>query len=88
MMSSDEEELNSDKKLLMDSDFELSKKAKNRNIPSYKQNRQDDLFYIDKIDSNTIDPEDSIASMDTIDAFVGPVKAEFDQLKRLIEKKD
>ena len=85
MMDSDLEDLNSDKKLFMDSDFELNNKAKNRKNPPKKQNRQDDLFYIGKIDSNTIDPEDSVASMETIDAFVGPVKADFDQLKRLIE---
>jgi hypothetical protein len=85
MMDSDLEDVNSDKKLFMDSDFELNNKAKNRKNPPKKQNRQDDLFYIGKIDSNTIDPEDSVASMETIDAFVGPVKADFDQLKRLIE---
>lgn len=84
-MDSDLEDVNSDKKLFMDSDFELNNKAKNRKNPPKKQNRQDDLFYIGKIDSNTIDPEDSVASMETIDAFVGPVKADFNQLKRLIE---
>ena len=44
---------------------------------------------------NIFDPDetdygvhDSVASLETIDAFVGPVKEEFNELKRKIEEKD
>ena len=47
-----------------------------------KSNRQEDLFYHGDLG------DQSIASMETIDAFVGPVKEEFADLKRRIEEKD
>jgi len=31
---------------------------------------------------------ESMASMETLDSFVGPVKEEFERLKRLIDEKD
>jgi len=89
MLDSDDEVPSSNKKLLMESDFERNEK-KNRNIPMVKQNRQEDLFFMDKdADLNgSYQDDSSMASLETIDAFVGPVKAEFDQLKNLIDAKD
>lgn len=82
---SDEDDGIDRKRLLNESDFELNEKKQNRNIPSASQNRKaqqaDDLF-------GAIDTENSMGSMDTIDAFVGPVKTEFEDLKRKIDLKD
>ena len=41
----------------------------------------DDLF-------GAIETDNTMGNMDTIDAFVGPVKSEFDDLKRKIDEKD
>ena len=89
LLDSDEEGgASSKKKLLNESDFEMNEKGYT-NIPlssglmmqqNHKINHHEDL-YGDGADM-------SIASMDTIDAFVGPVKEEFDDLKRRIEEKD
>ena len=41
----------------------------------------DDLF-------GALETDNSMGNMDTIDAFVGPVKTEFDDLKAKIDAKD
>ena len=83
LLDSDEDgNASSKKKLLNESDFEMNEK-RYANIPIQGMNsrRQEDLFYQG-------DGDMSIASMETIDAFVGPVKQEFEDLKRRIEDKD
>ena len=82
----------SQKKLLLDeSDMEMNQKHLNNgmgNIPlagsSLSINRSDSEMLFDG--DNTMGGPNS--SMETIDAFVGPVKKEFDDLKRRIEEKD
>jgi len=83
MMNADEVDGSSKKKLLDESDFEndLTK----GNIPITKRHKVEDLFSYGDKDAEDLLPEDSIATLETIDAFVGPVKAEFNDLKKLIE---
>ena len=90
-VDSDEDDLkpSSQKKLLLD-ESEMEMNGKNFNIPlsqpdkSELQDRSSMLFGGDV----TGGVDDSLASMDTIDAFVGPVKKEFNDLKKKIEDKD
>ena len=63
------------KRLLNESDFEMNEKK--QNIPTPGKN-SDDMFSF--LETET--------SMQSVDAFVGPVKTEFDDLKRKIEAKD
>ena len=63
------------KRLLNESDFEMNEKK--QNIPTPGKN-SDDMFSFLETD----------ASMQSVDAFVGPVKTEFEDLKRKIEAKD
>jgi hypothetical protein len=85
---SDEDDHFGKKRLLNESDFELNEKRTNNNSgtpgasgQSRKALLADDLF-------GAIDTDNSLASMETLDAFVGPVKTEFDDLKRKIDAKD
>lgn len=55
------------------------------NVPIFKGHKQDDLYAFGDKDAEDLVPEDSISTLETIDSFVGPVKAEFDDLKKLIE---
>ena len=52
-----------------------------------KVNYSDDLFNFGSSGQDG-DEDESMASLETIDAFVGPVKKEFDDLKQAIEDKD
>lgn len=42
----------------------------------------------DNLDGDEHGMDSSMASLETVDAFVGPVKDEFYRLKRLIDEKD
>ena len=81
--SDEERNYDTKKQLLNESDFELNEKR--QNIPTPSQNRKgqqaDDLF-------GALETDNSLGAMETIDAFVGPVKTEFDDLKRKIDLKD
>lgn len=88
MMEADDVVAGSNQKLLNeDSDFENDLK-KGNNIPLVKRKKMEDLFSYGDKDAEDLGPHDSVASLDTIDAFVGPVKTEFDNLKKLIESSD
>jgi len=51
------------------------------------KNNSDDLFNFASSAQEDLNNE-SIENLETIDAFVGPVKKEFDDLKRKIDEKD
>ena len=63
------------KRLLNESDFEMNEKKQNIPTPGKSS---DDIFSF--LETET--------SMQSVDAFVGPVKNEFEDLKRKIENKD
>lgn len=76
-MSDDDDDYGrSDKKLLLGSDF-------NMKIPTpaaLKEHQADDL--------GGEENNESMMTMESIDQYVGPVKEEFNNLKRMIDEKD
>lgn len=72
MMDADAIEGSSKKKLLDESDFEND--LHKGNIPVVKRQKFEDLFSYGDKDAEDLLPTDSVATLDTIDAFVGPVK--------------
>ena len=85
----DDSEHMTEKKLLsVESDFDMSEV---KNIPSAKtagemraSKQKEILDYI--FNNHQTDAGDDIERFDTIDAFVGPVKNEFNDLKNKIDK--